>query len=72
MRKYKSYHSKLGDVNVVRVTPKLVRCIVMARKRAPLEKLSRRVSAILLYGRENVGRVPRTAGSRVLQSGRQD
>jgi hypothetical protein len=58
MRKYKSYHSKLGAVDVVRVTPKLVPRIVMARKRAAL-KLSRRVSAILLYGRETVGRVAR-------------
>ena len=64
MRKYKSYHSKLGAVDVVRVTPKLVPRIVMARKRAAL-KLSRRVSAICcmvgklwgvwrgLYGRQS-------------------
>lgn len=60
---------------MVRVTPNLVRHIVMARKRAPLEKLSRRVSAILLYGRETVGRVsrrPQAAESKVRQSGQQD
>ena len=65
----------MGDVNTVRVTPKLVRRIIMARKRASLEQLSRQVSAVLLYCRETVGRVarpPRAAELNVRQSGRQN
>jgi hypothetical protein len=59
----------------VRVTPKLVRRIIMARKRASLEQLCRQVSAVLLYSWETAGRValsPRAAESKVRQSGRQN
>jgi len=60
---------------MVRVTPKLVRHIVKARKRVSLEQLSRRVSAVLPYDAETVGRVarpPRVAESKVRQSGWQN
>jgi hypothetical protein len=55
------YRSKLGDVNTVRLTPKLVRHVIMARKLAALEQLSRQVSAVLPFRRETVGRVARLA-----------
>ena len=57
------YRSKMGDVNTVRVTPKLVRHIIVARKRASLEQLSRQVSAVFHYSRETVGRVARPPGA---------